>query len=317
MGENLFNLNFKNVRNIERWKFENNQYTPDLRAIDMFMQLTVVNRLKSKSDYWNFAYRLQLLFPEKDLKILLFESNVVIPYYFNNIEHQLSINDLIDIKGIEYDIYNTYKRIPNSNFENVARDLFDIKIMQYSYKESAIHFVDSSYSKETNNLPLNDELKTKSSEYADFFIQQIPSTYLIKHELNDFFFTIFSDVTYPNDPKLVENIQEYFSYNLNTPHVEIIANTILIYLNEIDDTNEKYYNLILDEINLKIEMGNIDICLDELESLTDFEIPFHLDFLLKLEEVLRLYGDDYEERLEIVRHRILRLKPELSKVMIE
>jgi tRNA pseudouridine(38-40) synthase len=51
-------------------------------------------------------------------------------------------------------------------------------------------------------------------------------------------------------------------------------------------------------------------------SLTDFEIPFHLDFLMKLEEVLSLYGDDYEDRLENVRHRILRLKPELCMVLV-
>jgi hypothetical protein len=96
----------------------------------------------------------------------------------------------------------------------------------------------------------------------------------------------------------------------------INANTILIYLNKIDETNEKYYNLILDEINLKIEIGNIDSCLEELESLTDFEIPFHLDFLMKLEDVLCFYGYYYESRLENVRHRILRLKPELCEVMV-
>ncbi len=316
MEENFFNLNLKNVRNIERWKFDNNQYTPDLRAIDMFMQLTVISILKSKSDYWDFAYRLQLLFPEKDLKFLLFEKNVVLPYYFNLIEHQLTINDLIEIKGIEYANYNDYKGISNSVFENVARDLFDIKIMQYNYKETAIHFVNSSYTIETNNLPLSDELKIKSSEYADFFIEQIPSTYLIKHELNDFFFTIFGDITYPNDPKMVKSVQEYFTYNLIIPEVKIIADSILIYLNEIDDKNEQYYNLILEEINHKIEMGNIDSCLDELESLTDFEIPFHLDFLMKLEEVLCLYGDDYESRRDNVRHRILRLKPELCEEMV-
>jgi hypothetical protein len=313
MEENISKLNLKNVRNVDRWKFENNQFTPDLLAIDMFMQLTVVNRLKTKTDFWNFAYRLQLLFTDKDLKKILFENNVVITYYFNHIEHQLSINDLIDIKGIEYSNYNTLKGITNSNFENVAKDLLDMRNMQFNFNESNIHFIAPN---EILNFTLNNESKIKATEYADFFVEQIPSTYLIKHELNDFFFTIFSEITYPNDPKMVENIQEYFTNNLFVPEVKIIADTVLIYMNELDETNEKYYNLRLEEINLKIEMGNIDSCLDELESLTDFEIPFHLDFLLKYEEVLRLYDHDYEDRLDNVRHRILRLKPELCDAMV-
>jgi hypothetical protein len=90
----------------------------------------------------------------------------------------------------------------------------------------------------------------------------------------------------------------------------------LIYLKEMDEINEQYYHMRLTEINLKLDMGNIDLCLEELESLTDFEIPFHLDFLMKMEEILRLYGDDYEERLENVRHRILRLRPDFCEVMV-